>query len=467
MNGTFDVIVLGAGIAGLSAATRLAESGARVLVLEARPGAGGRATAFTDPRSGERIDNGQHALFGCYHDTFRLLERIGTRHLVRLEPRLALDLVLPDGRPTRLQPPALPAWLPGSVPLAAAVLAWKPLSLAARLSVLRLAGPVRRAQAALKRGTSLEALGLVRPGETVEQWLQRHGQGVRLVDWLWEPLALAALNQPMQVAAAGPFLRVLAALLNGGPEQAALALPSVPLDALYVEPSARYLAARGGELRCGQRARLLPGPGGGLRVQTREHRWDAASVISAVPWHAMPDALGAMAEGVPALAATLADASATPAVPIVTVNLWYDRPVLEGPVLGLPGRVFQWAFEQRRLAGGTTHVSLVSSGAAEVAHQSNQALGALAAAELEGAVPAARGAVLRRTQAVREVRATFALAPGQPARPTGTTSVPGLFLAGDWIETGLPATIEGAAVSGHWAAESARAYLQTRSFQSR
>ena len=87
-----DVIVVGAGFAGLSAAVDLAARGARVLVLEARPGLGGRATAFQDPQTGETVDNGQHALFGCYHETFSFLRTIGTDHLVQLDEQLEIEV---------------------------------------------------------------------------------------------------------------------------------------------------------------------------------------------------------------------------------------------------------------------------------------------------------------------------------------------------------------------------------------
>ena len=92
-----DVIVIGAGFAGLSAATALAERNARVLVLEARPTVGGRATAFTDPATGERVDNGQHVMFGCYHETFRFLRRIGAESHVLVQPQLSVDTVDRDG----------------------------------------------------------------------------------------------------------------------------------------------------------------------------------------------------------------------------------------------------------------------------------------------------------------------------------------------------------------------------------
>jgi zeta-carotene desaturase len=120
----------------------------------------------------------------------------------------------------------------------------------------------------------------------------------------------------------------------------------------------------------------------------------------------------------------------------------------------------QWAFDKRALFGASaSHMSLVSSGAEAIAARSNQELTDLALAELRAALPAARDAVVRRAVVVREKRATFSVAPGQPPRPGNQTAVPGLFLAGDWIGNDLPATIEGAAESGHAAADLAVRYL--------
>ena len=147
------------------------------------------------------------------------------------------------------------------------------------------------------------------------------------------------------------------------------------------------------------------------------------------------------------------------AMPIVTVNLWYDRAVMDEPFVGLPGRTVQWVFDKRVAFGGTaSHLSLVSSGATEIVGQSNEALARMAAAEIEGSIPGARGVWPVRATVIREKQATFSLAPGQPPRPALTAPIPNLILAGDWTDTGLPATIEGAVVSGHRAA---RAVLGT------
>jgi len=137
----------------------------------------------------------------------------------------------------------------------------------------------------------------------------------------------------------------------------------------------------------------------------------------------------------------------------VTVNLWFDEAVMQEPLVGLPGRNFQWIFDRRAIIGGdASHLSLVSSGAEAIVALTNDELTTTALSEVREALPAARSAKLRKSLTVREKRSTFSLAPNAPPRPGTRTSVEGLLLAGDWIDTGLPATIESAVMSGHQAA---------------
>ncbi|MDA1183647.1 MAG: hydroxysqualene dehydroxylase HpnE [Acidobacteria bacterium] len=437
-----DAIVVGAGFAGLSAATALAERGARVLVLEARPTLGGRATAFTDPSTGERVDNGQHVLFGCYDETFRFLRRIGAESNVRLQSRLAVDIIDREGHWSRLACPALPS----PFHLLVGILSWKALGWRDRMAALGMRGAIRGPGRSPSPGDA----------ETVRQWLLRYGQTPRLIEVLWEPLAVAALNQSIDSAAAASFLSVLERMFSGGPRAAALALPLKPLDELYALPARDYIERHGGSVRTGAVASIECAADGStaghpaLQVAVRAERMTARSVICAAPWHALSDVF----PGRPvALQPILEAAANTAASPIVTVNLWFDRVVTERTLVGLPGRTLQWVFDKRAVFGEqASHLSLVSSGAEEVVSRSNEALVALAVKEVGDALPLARSASLVRGVVVREKRASFSVAPGQPPRPAATTGVPGLFLAGDWIDTGLPATIEGAVVSGHMAA---------------
>jgi hypothetical protein len=189
-------------------------------------------------------------------------------------------------------------------------------------------------------------------------------------------------------------------------------------------------------------------------VEIRGEPIPLSRAIAAVPWFA----LGALLVGdTDPMRPIVTAAAALASKPIVTVNLWYDRPVMDDTFVGLPGREMQWVFDKRQAFGErASHLSLVASGADHLAGTETATLVSLAAREVAGAIPGARAATLVRGTVVRERRATFSLALDQPKRPGVATPVEGLFLAGDWIDTGLPGTIESAALAGHMAAAAIR-----------
>jgi squalene-associated FAD-dependent desaturase len=442
---TYDVIVVGAGFAGLSAAVRMTKLGARVLVIEAKARLGGRATSFPDRDTGEIVDNGQHVLLGCYADTFEFLREVGALEHVRMQPQLSVTMIDRAGRRSRLACPALPP----PFHLLAGVLDWDALTWRDKVSAIRMAKPIDLAVRQLRGGRDVAAS----PGETVDTWLVRNGQTDRMREMLWHPLALAALNQSPGVAAAPPFARVLAEMFGSAPQSAGVVLPTRPLHLMYAEPARRYLEDHGGAVRTGTTARVAVGNGAVAGVEAGGERLAAGCVVSAVPWFAVGDLFDTPP---PQLADMLSKASAMTPSPIVTVNLWFDRDVLHGidePFVGLPGRAMQWVFDKRTLFNeGASHLSLVSSGASPLVNQTNEQLIATAHQELLEALPEIRASRVLRATVVREPSATFSLAPGQPARPSSRTAVDGFLLAGDWLDTGLPATIESAVRSGHTAA---------------
>ena len=442
-----DAIIIGSGFAGLSAAAALADAGARVLVLEARPGLGGRATSFRDPATGERVDNGQHILMGCYEQTLVFLDRIGASDRVRWQAGLSLPMIDRRGFESVLKLPSVAAPLH----LLGGVMAWQALDWGERLAILRVGKALRSGTpkgAPYDSGTPKGVPYNHRP-ETVRDWLNRYGQPQRLIELFWEPLALAALNQSIDQAAAHYFVTVLERMF-ADPVAAALVLPAMPLDEMFAEPARDWLLQRGHDVRVNAPARVDVDGHRVTGVRVRDERIDSPIVISTVPWHAF----GALFDQMPpALAATAANAAALPSLPIVTVNLWFDRAVMQEPLVGLPGRTFQWVFDRRAIIGGaSSHLSLISSGAEAIVAQGNDEIVATALREVREALPAARSVTLRKGLAVREKRATFSLAPDAPPRPQTATPIEGFFLAGDWIDTGLPATIESAVVSGHRAA---------------
>jgi len=434
----FDVAVIGSGVAGLAAASALAGAGRRVVVLEARGELGGRATAFRDRETGELVDNGQHVLFGCYHETFHFLRRIGAEDRVRVQPALEVPYLDLDGRRSVLR---CPAW-PSPFHLLGGVFGWDALTLADKLRVLRIAP-----------GLAGTAMRVKETNATVADFLTWRGQRGRIREWLWEPLAIAALNEAPGDAAAAPFVQVLTRMFGRRRTDSSIALPTVPLHEMYAVPARQYIERCGGEVRVNALARVTIAGGRVPGIEVRGEPIAATAVIAAVPWFS----LGTLLTGDAApLDGLLANAAKMTAKPIVTVNLWYDRVVMPGndEFVGLPGRQMQWVFDKRRVFGeSASHLSLVASGADALAGQDTASLVAMAAREVAAAIPGARDARLVRGTAVREKRATFSVAPGEPPRPGVTTPVDGLFLAGDWIDTGLPATIESAAAAGHRAAD--------------
>jgi hypothetical protein len=332
-------------------------------------------------------------LLGCYTQTLAFLGEIGALANVGAQPHLSVTMIDRAGRRSRLVCPPLPAPLH----LLAGAMEWDALDWSDRLSLLRMATPLKLARDPGRLAAS--------PGETVESWLVRHGQTERLREMLWRP------------------------------------------------PARAFIQARGGEVRTGAIATIRLAGQRVAGVEADSERWEPRAVIAAVPWFAC-EAL--FDDPLHALAGIVDRASRMSSSPIVTVNLWFDRPVLDEPFVGLPGRVMQWVFDKPTVLGdAASRLSLVSSGADEIVRLANDQVTALAHAELLAALPVARRARLLRSSVVRERQATFSLAPGQPARPATNTPVNGLFLAGDWIDTGLPATIESAVRSGHHAADAA------------
>ena len=445
-----DCVVIGAGFAGLSAAVRVADAGLKVVVLEQAPRLGGRATSFTDKTTGDRLDNGQHALFGCYRETYAFLRTIGTAHLAPLDPTLRLAMADETGRQWTLSCPRLPA----PMHLLAGVMFWGALPIADRWSTLKLAPFLRDAR---RRGAAAAASDV--PADlTVSQWLASLGQGARVRDWLWNPLTLAALNQSPDVAGAQAFARVLGELFGPQSDASSLGIPTVPLDQLYAEPAVRYIESRGGRVHLRTPAQMsseaISSEMSSEVISKDGKKWATSAVISAVPWHA----LGELWSGLPpdSLRPIVNRANEIRGEPIVSVTIWFDRDVLTERQVGLVGTQFHWAFGNQLggdFPGNRLRAHLVASGAGDLLRMENQALIELAERELRLCVPAARGATRVHAVVVREPRATFSVVPGGPARPGTVTPVPGFFLAGDWTDTGLPGTIEGAVRSGHAAAD--------------
>jgi zeta-carotene desaturase len=444
------VAVVGAGFAGLAAAVALQERRHQVTVLERRGVLGGRATSFRDALSGEDVDNGTHLMVGAYSDTLDLLRRAGAEELVWAQPDLRIDYVDERGPTTLRCPPLAAPWhlLAGLLGLR---LPWR-----ARWDALRLALAVRG--------------GRPPHGLTLEEYFDRTRQGEAARRLLWGPLATAILNEAPARAAAILFYNVFrAAFLTRRSDSRLLFLRTgwAPLH----ERLAGYFQARGGTLRrralvsgvevgegrvaavhVVQRAPDRAAIRAGVRAQAE--RLDVDAVVLAVPWTAVG---GLLPEDVRAQA-PFAGLGGLGASPIVSVDLWLDRVVVPRVMIGLrEGGEMEWVFDKGALFGRTgapQHLSFIASAAWRSVPRPNAELAAAAEAALRRHFgPAMAGAVVQRSLVMREPEATFTCRPEAEAlRPGPRTPVSGLWLAGDWTATGLPATIEGAVRSGRLAA---------------
>jgi len=435
---TPEAIVVGGGFAGLSAATLLAERGARVLLLEARPHLGGRARSWVDPQTGSTVDNGQHLLLGGYRDTLDLLDRLGSRERLQLQPRLRVPFVEPGGSVSVFALPSLPFF---SWSLLAGLLRFPGLGFRERLGLLRVTREVGRRSRLPPAADDLD-------GVSVSAWLQALGQSGRAGKRLWHPLATAALNEEPERASAAMFLPVLRELFLGGAGGSRLGVPRVGLSELYAEPAAHYLRARGSEVRLRAQVRALlfeRGRCGGVLLADGG-RVTAREVIVAVP----PDDLLEMLPQEVASEPFFAGCSRLQMSPIVSIYLWFGVPITDLPMAGLIGGQWQWIFSRQATGGAGFGVTLVQSAARAFVEASRDALVRRALDDLHRFFPASRRATLRHSLVIKEKRASLAPLTGSLGlRPSTRTPRPGLHLAGDWTATGLPATIEGAVLSGH------------------
>jgi squalene-associated FAD-dependent desaturase len=438
-----EILILGGGFAGLAAGVALTESGFRVRLLEAKPYLGGRARSWVDPVTGSVIDNGQHLFMGCYHATRRFLNTIGTLDRIHFQDALTLRFLDRGGAATSLKFASLPT----PFHLLAGVLRSNSFSIGERLEVLRLGWHLRSAQ---PNDPSLQQL-------TVEQWLHSLNQSQSLRRNFWNLLCIAAMNEDPQIASAALFERVLRLALFQSANDSRLGIARVGLSECYTQAAADYIRARGGQVDLNTPVQRLVIEGDdcrGIELAGGE-RLTAHAVISAVPWFALAEILAdPRVRSNPFFARTQ---SLQPA-PIISINIWFDRPMTDFDFAGLRGTTIQWLFDKGRILGRREHyLALVVSGAHRYVACSKEELLAIALRELTDLLPAVRKAKVIHSLVVKERWATFSPScEAEPLRPPAVTPITGLFLAGDWTATGLPATIEGAVQSGYTAAQAIR-----------
>jgi squalene-associated FAD-dependent desaturase len=421
-----EVAVVGGGLAGLATALAAGSAGHTVTVFEARPFLGGRATSYplnTADEGGPTIDNCQHVLLHCCTNLIDFYRRLGVQD--RIHFHREVYWVEPGGRVSRMRRGLLPA--PFHFTESFARLHF--LSAADKISIGQALLAVQRE---FRKRTDLEHM-------TMLDWLREKKQTQRAIERFWRQVLVSAVNEELDCMAAIHGLQVFFLGFLSRADSYEVGIPNVPLAQLYSDDAwAKYP-----QIEIVHRAvvqRLHLGNNTVSHLMVNGERVTAEAYVLAVPF-----------ERVAALAPDLRiDFSRFTHSPITGIHLWFDRAITELPHATLLDRTIQWMFNKQ----DGRHIQLVVSASRSLVGMKRDEVIELALRELKDFFPRATEAQLERAHVVKEVRATFSAAPNlEELRPFSATSVPNLFLAGDWTRSGWPATMEGAVRSGYLAAE--------------
>ena len=432
-------VVVGGGVAGITAAVCLADAGVRVTLVEKRHMLGGRASSFYDHLTGEPVDAVQHGTMRCCTQLAWLLDRLGVHSQIRyLE---TIHFVDREGRHSTLRG----AWLPAPVHAAPSFLRLRFLSLAdkaalgrAFLAVLR-AGP----------DTKWEDV-------SVADWAERAKIPETAVRRYLEPVLVSACNDALQRISCRYAFMVFREGFLANPKAYHFGIPRVPLGTLYTEPTVRYLEDRGGEVLLRTTVRQIAIGGARRCVLLADGRnLSPDIVVCATPWHQVEGLLG---PEVTAGCKYFERMAALEHSPIVGVHVWLDRPVEMPHCVALLERRTDWVFNKTlnfdRPRSENAYLSMVISADRDLADMPREQVFALVMEEVRAALPQTRDAEVLRWFVAKERLATFSPLPGvSTLRPDQRSPIEGLYLAGEWTDTGWPSTMESAARSGALAAE--------------
>lgn len=439
-----DVIVVGAGAAGLAAAAALAGAGKNVTVLERKPYVGGRACSYEHPALQEVVDS-QHVLLGCCTNLIELCEQSGSADKIRWYDKQTF--LEPGGRSSTITTSGLPApfhFAPSSLEMS--MLGWKDkLGMARGLMEFLRGYPAN-------------------DDESVEQWLKRTRQTELSIRHFWNPILMATLNDRIAHCSTRYAGMIFHELFIKSSTGGRLGIPTVPLSEFYL-PTARLIESHGGtvQLRAGVEA-ITQEQDGRWRVNIADTSYATDSIILALPFEQTQKLLPAVR-----LNEQYADTALSSKdelelkmarqvhSPFTSILLWFDREITDLDHAWLLDTTIEWFFHKsriRRYAPETgSYVELVIAGSRAQLRMTREEILSAALNELQLFFPEVKRAKLIKSGVLKEARATFSVVPGlDQFRPTQATAWPGLYLAGDWTATGWPSTMEGAVRSGRLAA---------------
>jgi squalene-associated FAD-dependent desaturase len=434
-----NVLIIGGGLAGLSAATALAPRGLQVTLIESRNRLGGRASSFNDSVSGQLIDTCQHVSMGCCTNLAHFCKTLKIDALI--EPQRYLYFMTPDRRVSRFEAGRWPAPLHLFRSFAAA-------------HYLSLGEKLRAAWGLLQLRRYM-----LNDDPPFADWLAEHKQSQRIIDRFWGLVLVSALNETPDRIGLRYARKVFVDGFLKHRRGFEVEIPSVPLGRLYGDELIRWLTEHGVDLQLQRGGRQLRIDNSRVR-RLDMRQGDALSAdwyIATTPFDRLLDLLPADVIERHPYFSNLRNLETSP---ITSVHCWFDRAATELPHVVLMDSVGQWVFNRGEVAPGEWYLQVVVSAARQFRGLGHEEVERRVVAELRQLFPLLADAQLLRGRVVTEHAATFSAAPDVDRwRPAQSSPIENLFVAGDWTNTGWPATMEGAVRSGYLAAEALLARL--------
>ncbi|MFP4588595.1 MAG: hydroxysqualene dehydroxylase HpnE [Candidatus Acetothermia bacterium] len=423
---SYQTLIVGGGLAGIAAATELVDRGLSVYLIEQSPSLGGRTTSFK--WKGRRLDNGQHLHAACYNYYLELLRKIGLQDEVFNQEYLRVPFRHLEGTSATLRHSRLPP----------------PFHLAPSLFSYPFINSLQRAITGIISLRSLLTFSeRMLDRQTFGDWLERYGVSEKAQHCLWEPVIKATLNGSVDSVSLKMGLMIIRKVLlskNGG----RLGYLQCPLSEIG-KTAQTYIEARGGKVQTGRTVEEIVANDeqfegllldDGTRVQ-------GETCICAVPGHELKNLLRYSL--LPAISDEVRKLDWNS---IINVHI-YGPAINEETMLGCLGTVIQWLFNQSLMHSSEPgHYCLTISDADKLIPESSSAIIELVTEELKALFPETK-LEITDTAVLKYPRATFLPLPGsEHHRPKPNTDITGLYLAGDWTDTGWPSTMEGAVRSG-------------------
>lgn len=415
-------LIIGAGFAGLSAAVKLSQNGIKITVIEASPKPGGRAYSFQDKETGTIIDNGQHILMGCYRFTLDFLKLINSYDKVIIQRNLKVNFVKNDSQLFPLNSAVI--FYPFNLLLG--ILKYKAVSKSDRILIIKFF-----IKLLFINTNKIKELSVI-------EWLEKEGQNENIQKCLWEIIAVGALNTNLDSASAKIFADILKEIFLKGNFNTKIIIPEDGLSEMYCKQSLEFIKKRNGEIIFSEEVlEFNINNDKVISVKTDKTIYDNFDfVIFAIPPFALERISSDLINNLPIKYS-----------PILTVHLWLKENNLTEKFYGFIDSPIHWVFNHKK------YITIVVSDAGNLIEKSKEEIFELASVELKKYLKIDKE-VISTYKIIKEKRATFI--PNKEflnSRPSTETKIENLFLAGDWVKTGLPSTIESAVKSGYIAAE--------------